>query len=262
MMRAIALFALCLPLVARADVLAASWSGDVYDVNSASGAATLLHGNSPGGFNSLATDGTTYWSATAGSLYRIDPLSGVATAGPAITGIPLGADIRALAYSGGVLYAIHHVSLFFGFDQQLWRIEPITGIASFIGSTGLALQGLAADAAGNLYGWDIGEGLARVDTVTGIGTLVAPNPVPDIQALGFSPSGVLYGARDELYTIDTSTGAVTLVAPISGVGDFPDVRGIEFTAAIPEPTSLALLCAGAGLLGWRTRRAKRARAER
>jgi PEP-CTERM motif-containing protein len=257
MARLAALVALCLPLLARADVLSASWSGEVYDVSSATGAATLLHSNTTGGFNSLATDGTTYWSETGGSLYRIDPVSGVAAAGPAITGTPTTADIRALAYSGGVLYAIHQVSLFFGFDQQLWRIEPTTGIASFIGSTGLALQGLAADAAGTLYGWDVAQGLARVDPLTGLGTLVGPSPaVPDIQALGFSPAGVLYGARDELYTIDTSTGAVTLVAPISGVGGFPDVRGIEFTTAVPEPTSLALLFAGAGLLGWRVRRTK------
>ena len=54
-----------------------------------------------------------------------------------------------------------------------------------------------------------------------------------IQGLAFSNSGVLYGATQSLYTINTTTGAMTPV----GAGGLGDVRGIEFVNQGPPSVS-------------------------
>jgi len=253
-----AVLALCsAPFFAHADILGVSFSGRVLDVNSASAAASVVAPAGPS-LNSLASDGTTYWSvgSFAGDLVTIDPITGAATSGPVLTGLADPTSIRGLAYFGGSLWAIQNTGgqTSVGPDS-LYRVDPGTGVATLIGATGVSgMQALAADARGQLYGWDIGLGLMRVDSSTGLAVDVSSSAgALDIQALAFSGSGVLYGARDSLYTIDTATGLTSLIGAISGVGT-PDLRGIEFTTAVPEPETWALLIAGLGFIGLRARR--------
>ena len=101
-------------------------------------------------------------------------------------------------------------------------------------------------------------GIAHVvaQRATGAATDVgaAPGGV-DIQTLAFDPNGVLYGAGYHIYTIDPVTGQRTLSTQMS---TFVDIRGIEFISAVPEPSAIALVLAGAGIVAVSARRRKMA----
>jgi hypothetical protein len=114
---------------------------------------------------------------------------------------------------------------------NLYKIDPSTGGASFIGPIGFpSVTGLSIAPDGTLYGscrhpvW--GKPLLiTIDRMTGAGTAVGPiDPtglqwaVPDIS---FRANGVLYGYGhnpDQLITIDTATGQGTVVGPTGYVG--------------------------------------------
>jgi hypothetical protein len=57
-----------------------------------------------------------------------------------------------------------------------------------------------------------------------------------IQTLSFAPDGTLYGAYDDLYVLDQTTGAPTLAGGPIGFGG---VRGIEFLPDGPLPYCVA-----------------------
>lgn|GEM_PF-1839891 len=216
------------PNIAAQDMLAVSWSGNAYKLDSSTGTGSLLGPTGTSSLNAMAGDGAgTFYSAGRGNiLWKIDPTTGVASAGP---GISID-DIRALAMSAqGVLYGVEDLG--HGQIDRLHTINVNTGATVLIGSMGVpGIQGMAFAPGGTLYAWDLGTsqngmGLARVNTNTGAVTDVNPNVgCRDLQTLAFAPSGVCYGARMELYTINTNTGQWTLV----GSGGYSDVRGSDF----------------------------------
>jgi hypothetical protein len=136
--------------------------------------------------------------------------------------------------------------------DELVTVNLNTGAVTTIGSTGFSgVQALAANGT-TLYAWDVSAGLLTVDSGSGLATDVntqAPGN-PNIQALDFGAGG-LYGARNELYTIDTGTGVITLV----GSGGYTDIRGIA-TGVVPEPMTLLTVGFGAALLLLRHRTAR------
>ena len=122
------------------------------------------------------------------------------------------------------------------FDGILYDVNTTTGAATIPRNTGVdLLNGIATDSAGTLYGLTNSGGLlpdislvtinpftAAVTTVgsTGLGSVVEGD-------LGFDPfTGTLYGlftgSRSDArpFTLDTSTGAATLLDPIDTTGDF------------------------------------------
>jgi len=111
-----------------------------------------------------------------------------------------------------------------GNPSTLFIIDGATGaVVSTVGPIGFAVTGLAFDpTTGALYGTTAGASadetlLLTIDVATGAGTVVGsfgvgPGPMADI---AFDPAGNLYGWReplaDDLYRIDKTTGAATLV---------------------------------------------------
>jgi hypothetical protein len=127
--------------------------------------------------------------------------------------------VAGLAYDApsGILYATDTAT------KNLVTVNPFNGLVKVIGNTGLNLpHGAAIDPSdGTLYAVADKPGrLYRVDKATATATLVGNLGVDHINALDFDPAtGVLYAAyawsdaSGFLYTVNTGTGAATLVAP-------------------------------------------------
>jgi hypothetical protein len=164
-------------------------------------------------------------------LVRIDPMTGIGTA---ISTLDVGgpASVLALAFSpSDVLFAIVDRTSSGPSRQELFTIDPWSGVGTLVGPTlRTFLAGLAFSPEGVLYGWDARSGLVVIDTFTGAASAVRPGvtSTPDILTIAFAPNGDLFGAREDLYAIDPSTGAFALI----GGGGYSDVRGIEFLALL------------------------------
>ena len=145
----------------------------------------------------------------------------------------------------GVGYAVAcPFRLSFADGNKLWSLNLSTGAATQhrVAEPQRESTGLAANAAGTLYGWAALAGAPNAapwspstrPTARSRRSARAPG---NIQSLAFSPSGVLYGARDQLYSISTATGATTAV----GAGGYGDVRGIEFMTDPVPPATVSFL---------------------
>lgn len=208
----------------QADLIAISWSGSVYGVDSNTGTATLIGAALPNQ-NALGLDGNgTLWathrSGPTGSwvyhLTNIDPMTGAGTI--VYSGIP---DLRGLTGAGGaLLYGIQD-----GSPDQLVTVDTATGTVTPIGGTNFTGQQALALHQGVLYSWDINQGLLVVDQTTGLAT----DPWPAVggpaglQFMMSHPDGRLLVGRDSLYSLDVTTGVATF---IGAIGTF-DLRGCE-----------------------------------
>jgi hypothetical protein len=175
-----------------------------------------------------------------GTLDSINPVTGIETIGPKSLGdcsnypvSPCGAN-SALAFGSlnGKLYATD-------FAGNLYTINPVTGQATKVGSTGLAkvnfVPGLPSPATGEWTGVDEslfaagGKLYANEDFVT-----INPNsPNPVV--------GVVLA--DDIYQIDTTTGLATPVAPtLTPLNSFVNANGTEygFDGNIGQVVSLSL----------------------
>ena len=114
-------------------------------------------------------------------------------------------------------------------NPSLVRMDPVTGTTlevHAITNVEALFGGLAINASGDLYsidGYNDGNSdrLFKIDRATGAGTVVGETRFNwNFRTLCFSPvSGVLYAATDNnLFTMNTSTGEATLVAPVTEVG--------------------------------------------
>ncbi len=139
----------------------------------------------------------------------------------------------------------------------LGTLDPGTGLFALIGATGAtAVPGLAFAPDGTLYGTADTDGaggsdaLVRIDTSTGLATVVGPlvlppaTPVPGLDALAFDPRGrQLYattgfgfdGTPGDLVRVDPASGAVTLLGSLAdactGAGVTGTLAGLAFDAS-------------------------------
>jgi hypothetical protein len=122
-------------------------------------------------------------------------------------------------------------------DSPVGSIDTATGVWTAIGNSGQTrFNALARDPAEVFYAvaWDgaTTSWLTTVDPATGAATVVATlSPFLDVRGLAFDDMGTLFAihnsSADELYTIDTTTGAATLVGS-TGRGT---VQGLAFSPA-------------------------------
>lgn len=256
----------------------------LYILNPATGAVASTVG--PIGFSitGLAYDPTTrvlYGSTGNGaasskrSLVRIDTTTGAGTLiGPFNTNTPM-ADLTFGA--SGVLFG------WSGFQGKrgLYTIDVATGAATFVGpNTGrgsfLDGNGLASDAAGNLFGGasdDAGSAaLFSVNSTTAVSTFIANltpfvgEPAASVSALAFDSTGTLFGVflnintdpfASFLVTIDTTTGATTnrgqSVDRLDAIAFLPDVHEQVPSLSTWGLTILMALLALAGMAHLRLR---------
>lgn len=104
----------------------------------------------------------------------------------------------------------------------LVAIDKGTGAGTLIGPTGIdAMPGLAINSAGDMYGTSAGAAtLYRVDAVTGAAFPLGSTGVNFLEAIAFGYDDVLYGVSygGDLYTINTSTAALTMIGSTGLVG--------------------------------------------
>lgn len=127
----------------------------------------------------------------------------------------------------------------------LWEVNPATGLARQVGSTGAKISGLAGKDR-QLYGVGVSgdEALYRINTDTGAATRIGPlapnlsfvDAGLDFDATGklwltidylVAPDGQPQILRNDLAYVDVATGAATIVGPITGAGSGIDTVQME-----------------------------------
>lgn len=216
-------------------------------VDQATAAGTVVGNSAPGlpGLTGLAFDnsGTLYGTTISGTLgtgrsstlVRIDPNTG-AQIGPAVSitsgGVPIA--ITDLAVQPGTERLYANLLDETTFINSIYVIDPTTGVASLVGSTGVIGATLAFGPDGTLYqtsavfdtsGFVQGF-LDTLDPNTGaILTTSAPFTLSHVGGLAVNPTnGVIFasgGVNGDVYTL-SRTGTQTLVGftGVGGAGDF------------------------------------------
>jgi hypothetical protein len=202
-----------------------------------------------------ATNGNAYVIDVVSRLYQINLTNGATT------------FLFNVASSQNSLEAANNTTLYsWGFsDPTIYRIDLPSASFTPVVNTGFLGGGdLALDLNGtDLYGSTADGRLIRIDLNTLAVTNIGPPSVTPgvVTGLDFDPSGQLFATSGdngstaaEVYRVDKLTAATTLIGANSGVGNF----GMSITPAgpaVPEPSTLSLLCiGGAGLIGYRLRR--------
>ncbi|MBS1722210.1 MAG: hypothetical protein JSS66_04290 [Armatimonadetes bacterium] len=210
---------------AHADLPAITWTGQLIDVNSQTGARAVIAQTNLTNTNSMAMAGGTILVATGGKIYSVNRNTG-ATNLVCTMSFADDTDIRGLAVDpNGKLWAVTNSSP----SDKLWQVSTSTGAGTLVGETGmLGIQALDFDAFGQLWAWNVdptqGVGLCRLNRRNGTGFDINPGVgnVTSIQSICFDANNNLYGANTALYRINQTTGDVQLVG-----GSLGDVRGIE-----------------------------------
>jgi len=129
--------------------------------------------------------------------------------------------------------------------SQFAQVDGVTGEVTLIGAPfPINTAGGDIDACGNYYttGFEVpalgyiwgDSNLYRIDKQTGVPTIVGDTGKTNWMDLAFDAEGTLWATTEnELYTLDTTTGAATFVTEIHGVPneappDFMEVMSIAF----------------------------------
>ncbi|MGH7048684.1 MAG: PEP-CTERM sorting domain-containing protein, partial [Stellaceae bacterium] len=194
----------------------------------------------------------TLYGTSFGSLYSINQSTGAATLVSAL-GVG-GGGMNALVGDGGNLLAASNGT------TSLYQLTPSPYSAlTFTGSTGATSAGdLAFSSPGTLYESGVaGDGNDELIKLTLSGNSVSSTVIGEFNqgatrftgVFGLADDGTTMYAVDgtEVYTVDLTNAAVTSDLNYSGHG-LGDANGTAFinegSAAVPEPSSLALMASG------------------
>lgn len=134
--------------------------------------------------------------------------------------------ISSSAQSSIILYGVDDTT------DQLIQIDPLTGVGTAIGSTGISrVSGIAIDSDGTIFASrsDTDE-LYTINKSTGAASLIGSLGFTNVLDLAFDSNGTLYGiddGLDRLLTINTATGAATSVATLANT----NLAGMAFDAS-------------------------------
>jgi photosystem II stability/assembly factor-like uncharacterized protein len=240
---------------AQKGVLYTSGNGSLYNVNTTTGAATLIGAFGVPQVDALGIHPSSkeLYGMTSTPLstqfYRISQQFGDAL--PLRT-IPLG-SVRAFAFSAN--------STLFGATStgSLYRINLTTGDTTFIGNNALSYAGLTFSPLTDVLWASVRPPLTNRDriytisTTTGAATLIGATGDGAITpSIAFNPLGVLYGLKgsstqvNTLIRIDTTTGAGTLIGSTGVAGMLSiTMRTDSLTTSVQEskpgiPSTFAL----------------------
>ena len=279
----VVVFALASTEAAGAGLIGNDYKGVLYDVNEFTG---VLSNPRPTGLVNLcgiaySANGTLYGFTNIamnngnplGTVYAINPTTGAATL---VGGLGLGYIVEGdLAFdpTTGNLYGVQDET---PDTRLLFSINPSTGVGADIGTVTASntnstsdLSAMTFDDLGNLYVVDTGPStLLRVNKSTGatissinlslMGMLVGGNealgptagmaidPVSGTAYLATGSNGVFF-STDSLYTLNLSTGALTLVGVLSGGTE--GLAGLAFPPILPPSLSLTKTHAGGFIQG-------------
>jgi hypothetical protein len=226
-------------LPAQRDLIGLTATGQVVAFDSHTGAGGLLTTNTEVGAGAMARSGSllfatertvqaTFPPTIAFHLGHIDAQTGGYTRAFANTG-----DLRGLAdhpTNRRRLLAIRD-----GTPDELVAIDTFTGVVSVIGPTGrTGIQALATHG-GTVFGWDVVDGLVRIDLANGRSTDVNTQVIGStaVQFLLAHTDGRLLGGRQVLFEIDPTNGILAPIGALAG-GTF-DVIGAEERFPLAEP---------------------------
>lgn len=242
---------------AAQDMIGVSWSGNVYSIDSTTGTSVQIGSTGLGsGANSMTIGplGEVYCFQRVGpagnyqsQLVVLDPLTGMATA----INAPFSVDVRGAAYDAatGLIFLINDNATSGTGSDALVTYSVATQTVTSIGSTGdTNLQSLAITPDGKIYTYVMlganQDRLAVLDRNTGAMTIISQAPQTTqstIQFLTAKDNNTLYAGRDDLHSIDTTTGVMSLL--FSGIG--ADLRGCDYLTPLCYQTYGAG-CPGSG----------------
>lgn len=212
------------------DLVGINWSGDVFHLDSTTGGGSFVAFSGITDMNAMAvtSTGTIYVAGGLGAanqLHALNPQTGQASF---VANIGL-TSIRGMAMSpSDVLYVVNDEDPPFIGEDYLYTLDPVTGVETLIGTTGVFGMQAMSWHNGQLYGWDCGNGgngigLCTIDPNNGSLTDVgAAGGSCGVQAL--ASNGTLFAGQHALNEADTATGELIFI----GTGGYNDLRGFEF----------------------------------
>ena len=182
-------------------------------------------------------DGFFYGYDSNGTFYKIDPATGTSVDSHSTGYVSMVA--MAYNYANNTMYAIDNST---SGNSRLVTVDLTTGVTTEVGFMGVSIMTLSIDLNGNAYGIQITTGdFHSIDLTTGTTTLIGSTgqSVNYVQSANFDHNTETlywfqcYSATEMgLYTVNTTTGAATLVQ--AGMGEITSFF-VPFTYT-PGPT--------------------------